>query len=287
MELASISVVIPTYYRPNDLAELFESILRQTILPLEVIVVDDTPTNEIEALCEVYSVKFKLLYIDLNYVKNSKERSITIARNIGVRMTKGVTVMFFDSDVVLFPDYMENILDVFQKYPNALGVQGWIINIKNPKLSPINKSIVMIFGVHDIFVNDQCKYNRYPTSLTKVINCENLEGAVMSYKRCVLEEFQFDENLKKHSDMEDMLFGFSVRKRYPNSLYITPYAKCIHKFSSEGRGRSNESKKLERIHRQYVLTKVFGIRGAFLFFNQEVGRLILEILAKVSNLVKR
>jgi len=287
MGIASISVVIPTYYRSNDLAELFESILRQTIMPLEVIVVDDTPTNEIKALCEDYGAKFKFLDIELTYVKNSKERSITIARNIGAKMTKGDIIMFFDNDIVLYPDYMENILDVYQNYPNALGVQGWITNIGNPKLHPLNKSIEMIFDVHDKFVKDQCKYNRYPTTLTRVINCEHLEGANMSFKHHVLEEFQFDENLMKYTWMEDALFGFSIRKRYPNSLYITPYAKCIHKWSPEGRLQAKELKKLERIYRQYVLTKVFGFKGAFLFFKQDMGRLILEILAKVSSLVKR
>jgi hypothetical protein len=87
--------------------------------------------------------------------------------------------------------------------------------------------------------------------------------------------------------MEDTLFGFSVRKRYPNSLYITPYVKCIHKWSPEGRLKAKELKKLKRIRQQYVLTRVFGFKGAFLFFRQDMGRIILEILAKVSSLVNR
>jgi cellulose synthase/poly-beta-1,6-N-acetylglucosamine synthase-like glycosyltransferase len=290
MGIASISVVIPTYYRSNDLAELFESILIQTIMPLEVIVVDDTPTNEIKALCEDYGVKFKLLDIELTYVKNLKERSSAIARNIGAKMTKGDIIMFFDSDIVIYPNYMENILDAFQNYPNALGVQGWVPNIRELKTHPLVKSIEMIFDVYDVhdkFVKDQFKYNRYPTTLTRIINCEHLEGATMSFKRQVLKEFQFDENLKKYSYLEDMLFGCSVRKRYPNSLYMTPYAKYIHKWNPEGRLEAKELKKLKRTYTQYVLTKVFGFKGAFLFFKQDMGRLILEILAKVSSLVKR
>jgi glycosyltransferase involved in cell wall biosynthesis len=286
-DIMSISVVIPTYYRSNDLAELFESILRQTIMPFEVIVVDDTPTNEIKALCEDYGGKFRPLDSELTYVKNAKERSITTARNIGAKMTKGDIIMFFDSDISLCPDYIENILDVFRNYPNALGVQGWITNIRKPKMHPLAERFEMIFSVHDVFVEDQCKYNRYPITLTRIINCEHLEGANMSFRHHVLEEFQFDENLKKYSWMEDMLFGFSVRKRYPNSLYITPYARCIHKWALEGRMETKELRKVERIYRHYVLSKVFGFKGAFLLFKQDTGFLILEIVAKVSNLVKR
>jgi GT2 family glycosyltransferase len=287
MNTMSASVVIPSYYRSNDLAELFESILRQTIIPIEVIVVDDTPTNEIKALCQDYGGKFRRFDSELTYIKNPKERSTTTARNIGAKMTKGDIIMFFDSDIVLYPDYIEKILAVFRNYPNALGVQGWITNIRKPKINPLAERFEMIFSVHDVFVEDQCKYNRYPITLTRIINCEHLEGATMSFRHQVLEEFQFDENLKKYAYMEDMLFGFSIRKRYPNSLYITPYAKCIHKWTLEGRLETKELRKLERINRQYVLSKVFGFKGAFLLFKQDMGFLIQEIVAKVSSLVKR
>lgn len=33
-----VSIVVPTYGRPNDLADLFDSLLKQTVKPLEVIV---------------------------------------------------------------------------------------------------------------------------------------------------------------------------------------------------------------------------------------------------------
>jgi len=279
--------VIPTYYRSNDLADLFESIMRQTIMPSEVIVVDDTPIDEIKALCEDYAVKFKLLSIELTYVKNRKERSLTIARNIGAKMTKGDIIMFFDSDVVLDSTYMEKILDVYQNYSNAQGVEGWITNLEKPRLNPLDASIELIFDVHDKLVKEECKYNRYPIILSRIINCEHLEGATMSFKRQILEEFQFDENLKKYCFTEDWLFGSIVRKRYPNSLYITPYAKCIHKWSREGRGETKEFLKLKRAYLQYAMTKVFGFKGAFVFFKQDMGRLLLGAHAKVSKLVKR
>jgi len=261
--------------------------MKQTMMPLEVIVVDDTPVNEIKALCEDYSVKFKLLGIELTYIKNWRERSLTIARNIGAKMTKGDIIMFFDSDVVLDSKYMEKILDVYQNYPNAKGVEGWITNVENPRLNPLEAIIELIFDVHDKPVKDKCKYNRYPISLSRIINCEHLEGATMSFKRQMLDEFQFDESLRKYCFTEDWLFGSSVRKRYANSLYITPHAKCIHKWSRQGRDETKEFGKLKRAYLQYAMTKVFGFKGAFVFFKQETGRLLLGAHAKVSKLVKR
>jgi glycosyltransferase involved in cell wall biosynthesis len=60
-----VSVIIPTYYRPKDLSELFESLLKQTVKPLEVIVVDDTPSNIIEELCAKHRDKFRSLILNL------------------------------------------------------------------------------------------------------------------------------------------------------------------------------------------------------------------------------
>jgi len=49
-----VSIVVPTYERPNDLADLFDSLLKQTVKPLEVIVVDDTTSNVIKEVCAKY-----------------------------------------------------------------------------------------------------------------------------------------------------------------------------------------------------------------------------------------
>jgi glycosyltransferase involved in cell wall biosynthesis len=47
-----ISVVIPTYGRPEELYNLLNRIKRQSDKPLEVIIVDDTLSYTIEALCK-------------------------------------------------------------------------------------------------------------------------------------------------------------------------------------------------------------------------------------------
>ena len=47
-----VSVIIPTYYRMKDVDECLDSIIAQTALPKEVIIVDDSENNEIENLVE-------------------------------------------------------------------------------------------------------------------------------------------------------------------------------------------------------------------------------------------
>ena len=273
-----VSVIIPTYYRPTDLSELFDSLLKQTFKPLEVIVVDDTPTIVIKAVCHEYKAKFKELGIRLIYIKNPKERSLTIARNLGVERARGDIVMFFDSDVILHPTYIENILRVFKEHSNAVGVQGWIVFTRKR-----NKVYYILQIIRKMFLlthhsKNSCKFLGYPIVLTKTINCEALSGANMAFKRSVLNEFKFDESLKKYSYMEDVLLSHSIYKKYPNGLYITPDAKCLHKVTKKGKMKDVELRNHMRRCRKYVLTKLFGLKGSLIYYRQSVGISIIELI---------
>src|SRR3990170_6241791 len=85
----SVSAIIPTYCRPKDLEELFCSLFKQSIKPLEIIIVDDTPDGTIQDICREYEVEFKGADIKLVYAKNPGERSLTASRNVGFRLAKG------------------------------------------------------------------------------------------------------------------------------------------------------------------------------------------------------
>jgi len=117
-----VSVIIPTYYRPADLSEFLDSLLKQTVQPVEILIVDDTPTDAVRSICEKFKVRFKEAGSALTYIKNPKEHSASIARNVEVENARGDVVIFFDSDVILYRDYIEKILEVFKTYPNTLGV---------------------------------------------------------------------------------------------------------------------------------------------------------------------
>jgi len=286
--MMKVSVVVPTYYRAEDLTDLFDSLLGQTVKPFEVIVVDDTADNSIKALCENYITKFENVSSRLTYIKNPGERSATASRNLGIKLAKGEFVAFFDSDVILYPDYMEKVLEVFEKHSNALGVQGWIVNSAK---SERNK----IFTFYQFFkkcfyldhsVKDSCKFLEYPAILTKTINCEHLSGANMTFRREVFKEFKFDENLKKYTYMEDVLLSHSIYKKYPKRLFITPHAKLIHKCSISGRMADRALQDHKQKCSKYVLQKLFGLKGLLMYIWQNIGLSILRILKTLKRSVK-
>lgn len=207
-----VSVVIPTYYRSKDLSELFDSLLNQTIKPLEVIVIDDAPTDVIKEVCETNINRFRKFNINLIYIRNYKEPSSAVTRNIGSSIAKGDVILFLDSDVILYPDYIDKVLDVFRKNQKALGVQGWIVlKIKRKRINYFINTLRRLFLLTH-FTKDSCRLFEYPLILTRCVNCEVLGGSNMAVKRDILREFRFDENLKKYSYMEDVLFSYSIHK---------------------------------------------------------------------------
>ena len=95
-EDAIVSVIIPTYNRINDLIECLNSIIKQTITPKEVIFIDDSDDDQVRDFVQDRFHEFACKGIDLRYIKNSREKSSAIARNIGIGLAKGDFLLFLD-----------------------------------------------------------------------------------------------------------------------------------------------------------------------------------------------
>lgn len=274
------SIVIPTYNRVKDVDECMESIVTQTVLPKEVIIVDDSDNTKIKDLTKHKNDRFYEANIALRYIKNKKEKSLTIARNVGIENSTGDIILFLDDDVILDEKYLEEILLVYEKYPKALGVQGHITNINSSELKNIIKKL--FFYSHN--ERDKCRLlpstnTTYPYTLTKIITCQWLSGSNQSYKRSVLENFKFDENLKRYSYKEDVDLSYRIYKQNPGSLYITPHAELIHKVSQEIRLPNKILTYMQQTYTFYFFYKNIdqNTKNKLIFIWGRVGGLIVKI----------
>lgn len=98
------SVIIPVYNRPDEVAELLDSLLAQTAGNFETVIVEDGSTvpcrEQVEA---ARSAGLDVKY----YAKDNEGRSI--ARNYGMERATGDYFVFFDSDCVIPPIYFERL----------------------------------------------------------------------------------------------------------------------------------------------------------------------------------
>jgi len=92
-----VSIIIPTYRRLHDLRLAVDSALAQTYAQIEVIVVADGPDEEArEALT---GLDPRLLYLELE-----TNRGPAVARNAGVRASRGEWLTFLDDDDTILPE---------------------------------------------------------------------------------------------------------------------------------------------------------------------------------------
>lgn len=165
-------------------------------------VVDDSDNNDTSKLIrENYDV-FANKGIELKYCRgNEKNRGLTAARNIGAAKSVGEIVFFMDDDVILDSKYVEEVMKTYDEYPRAEGVQGYIVSggmtVKNLRTILLNSMGKVFCG--DYLEKDKCSFGRgasYPYFPDKIIQCQWLHGSNMSFKKEILQSFQFDENLK-------------------------------------------------------------------------------------------
>jgi len=118
--MTEVSVVIPTYGRPDNLKRLLDKLEHQTFEDFEVIVVVDGDKKTFEALSDI---KNKKPYpIKLKFIPNS---GCNVARNKGIEIAEGKIIAFTDDDCIPDDDWLENGVKYF-KYPEVVGVEGVI-----------------------------------------------------------------------------------------------------------------------------------------------------------------
>lgn len=97
------SVIVPIYNRPDEMAELLESLTFQTFKDFEVIIVEDNSPNKCDQVAESYQDRLDVHYFFLPGTDRS------FRRNYGMEQAKGDYFILFDSDCVIPSGYFEAV----------------------------------------------------------------------------------------------------------------------------------------------------------------------------------
>lgn len=98
-----ISIIVPVYNRPDEVADLLLSLKAQTDRGFEIILVEDGSTIPCREQADAYAPDLSLQY----FYKGNEGRSI--ARNYGIERARGDFFVFVDSDCILPPEYVANL----------------------------------------------------------------------------------------------------------------------------------------------------------------------------------
>jgi len=134
--MSLVSVIIPVYNSENTITDCIKSILNQSWIDWEVIIVNDGSTDQTEEVINIIikgDSRFKLI--------NQDNSGSPIAKNVALSLAKGDYIQFLDADDYLNNDKFENQVNYLQSNVNDL---IWCSTIKfnDDKKNNIDKVIL-------------------------------------------------------------------------------------------------------------------------------------------------
>ena len=148
-----------TYNRAHLIRETLDSIILQTYTNWECIIVDDGSTDNTKGILQPYLEKD----VRFNYVERSSNYSKgpSGCRNMGIDLSKGIYLIYFDSDDIIHPENLQTCFEVisngdykFCRYDKAPFIGKWEGNsftnkpfvIEKFSLKDIAKMVTMEYG---------------------------------------------------------------------------------------------------------------------------------------------
>jgi glycosyltransferase involved in cell wall biosynthesis len=113
--LPGLSVVVPNYNHARYLPECLESLLQQSVQPLEIIVIDDCSTDNSIAVLEDFCRNNPRV----TFCRNEKNLGVLATLNKGAQMARGEYVVFPGADDRVLPGYFEKALSLLARHPQA------------------------------------------------------------------------------------------------------------------------------------------------------------------------
>lgn len=196
-----ISVIIPVHNRPEMIRRAVHSVLGQTRIPEEIILVDDGSTDETPDVLEKMRKSSPELIRVLTHEEN---RGVSAARNTGIQESSGGWIALLDSDDEWKPGKLGEQVNYHRGHPDLIISQCNEIWIRNGRR--VNKR-----DIH------RKQYGRFFQGSLKL--CLVTASATIMHRDLFREVGHFDTNLPA---CEDYDFWLRVLKRYPIGLLDEP-----------------------------------------------------------------
>lgn len=145
-----LSIVIPLYNKEEYVQETLQSLVHQTLLPYELIIVDDKSTDNSLQVARQFIEEAPTQFrqsVRIEFVESEKNRGIGYTRNMGFSKTSGDCVCFLDADDLYLPNLIERTT-ALMSYSGldfiVFGIQLFPSGTTYPKLSDLDDHLTPI-----------------------------------------------------------------------------------------------------------------------------------------------
>jgi len=220
----NFSIIIPVYNRPDEVRELFQSLVEQQYgKKFEVVLIEDGSSEPSEAIVEEYSA-----LLDITYLLKTNSGPGD-SRNYGMKKAGGDYFLILDSDCILPPDYLqcaENALS--EEYADCFGGPDAALNTFSVLQRSIDYSMTSLLTTGGIRGHKSGAANFQPRSFNMGLSKKAFEASGGFGSIHPGEDPDLSLRLKK--------MGFSIRLIHKAYVYhkrrisFRSFAKQVYKF---------------------------------------------------------
>lgn len=176
-----VSVIIPVYNAQETIVRALNSVVKQSIKPFEIIIINDGSSDMSLSIINTYIRNHELF--NFNFI-NKKNGGVSSARNAGLKIAKGDYIAFLDSDDEWLFDKTEKQLSILQN--NNLNID-FVATLRNYEKLTFPYKII----------NNKFAYINLKKLLIKVVG----QTSTAIFKRKILDNTGlFDESQKYSED---------------------------------------------------------------------------------------
>ena len=181
-KLPTCSLVAPTYNWTAALELLLISVLKQTILPNEVIIADDGSKNDTKLLIESFQKNFPIPLIHIWHEDNKNQKPKIM--NKAIAASKNEYIIEIDGDIIMHKNFIEDHLKFAEKNMYLFGSRA---NIQKNAIKKVFDCKIIKFNFFSIGIKKRFRTLHLPQFMkfAKKVNkrSSKLRGCNMSFWR--------------------------------------------------------------------------------------------------------
>lgn len=199
------SVIIPLYNKEKFVENTLKSILNQSFMDFEVIIVNDGSTDASEEKVKQFSDD------RIRYFSKENE-GVSTARNYGIDQAKSEYITFIDADDFWYPNFLQEMFQNINRFPNQKIFSGAI------EVETIAKTLKAQYSIEK--TSDSEIVNYFDASIKTTVICTS---CAVFHKSIFDEIGKFDSNLKSGQDTDlwirmgliyPIVFSWKILARY-------------------------------------------------------------------------
>lgn len=237
----TVSVIVCTKDREEELQTLVRSLLGQLRLPDELVIIDGGAPTDLESrLTADIEARVPLVYV-------RTAPGLPRQRNRGIAASHGDVLLFLDDDVVLDEDYVAELAEFLENdaAESFAAVQGAVVDCPRRRAGRSIETRGWRHSVgraiEDAFMlwstgNGKIKRSGFPARAhgDQPSDLEFMSGCSMCMRRGVFDEVGFDEKLTGYAFMEDVDICRQLLRRGYGAAYW-PRARLEHHYTTSSR----------------------------------------------------